>query len=94
LADLLVQLGDDLLALVRRRSLPLEELGHPLPQRRLPLADQQRVHLVLPTNLGRGLDSHQRLQTHLGFEGPTILFAFSFHRSALSHVEQTSKSQA
>jgi hypothetical protein len=92
LADLLMQLRDHLLAVLRGRVASLEQLVHPFPQRRFPLTDQQGMHLVLTCNLRRRFHPDQRLQANLGLESTTILFAFSLHRSALSHIEQTSKS--
>jgi len=94
LADLLMQLSDDLLAFVRHRLATLEQLGHPIPYNLFPLRHQQRMHLVLPGDLRSRFHSHHRLKSHLRLEGSAILFAFAFHRSALSHVEQTSKSLA
>jgi hypothetical protein len=89
-ADLLMQRCQLAFAVVVHRFAPLEQLGQPLPDRRLPLAHQHRMHLMLARQLSHGLDSHHRVQAHAGLERATILFAFSLHRSALSHFEQTS----
>jgi hypothetical protein len=90
-----MQRGDPLLAVVPDRRLAfLEEFGQPIPHGPFPLADQHRVHLILPRQLRHRFHSDYRLQANFGFESATVLFAFSFHRSALSHREQTSKRQA
>jgi hypothetical protein len=89
-----VELRDGFLAVIGRRLAAFEDLGHPFLEDLFPLRHQQRMHLMLARDLRGRLDSHHRLQADLGLEGATVLLAFAFHRSALSHVEQTSKSLA
>jgi hypothetical protein len=91
LADLLVELGDGLLAFIGNGLASFEELGHSLSEDLLPLRHQQRMHLILARDLRGRFDFDHRLQADFGLEGATVLLAFPFHRSALSHFEQTSK---
>jgi hypothetical protein len=94
LADLLMQLGDGPLAVSvgwRRR---FKQLRQPIPNDSLPLRDQGGMHLILAGDLPDGFNTHQRFQTNFGLERSTVMFAFCFHCSALSHIEQKPESQA
>ena len=84
LTNLLVQLGNQLL-LVLRPGLPgLEQFGHVIPNCRPPLRHLGRMHRILSRQLRDRLKPHQGFESRLGLEGRTMPFAFSFHKSALS----------
>jgi hypothetical protein len=89
-----MQLRDRLLALVWGLLLSLKDPWHSIQKDPLPLRHQQRMHLVLSRNLRRCFDSHQRLKANFGLQGSTIPSALLFHGTALSHIEQSSKSLA
>src|SRR3984957_2468143 len=92
LTDLLMQLGNQLLLILRARLPGLEQFGQVIPNRRPPLRDLRRMHRILSRQLRNRLKPHQGFESHFGLEGRTMPFAFRFHKSALSYLQQTDKS--
>jgi hypothetical protein len=92
LTDLLVQLGNQLLLILCSGLPGLEEFGHVIPNRGPPLRDLGWMHRILSRQLRDRLQPHQGFESHFGLEGRTMPFAFSFHKSALSYLQQTDKS--
>jgi len=94
LANLLVQLGDQLLLVLRPRLPRLEQFGHVIPNRRPPLRDLRRMHRILSRQLRDRFQPHQGFESHFSLEGRTVSFPFCFHKSALSYLQQTGKNRA
>lgn len=76
LANLLVQLGHQRLAVLIGRSRGLEQLRQVVSDHTLPLGHLHRMHLVVSGNLPDRLDAHQGFQSHLGLEGAWVSFPF------------------
>jgi hypothetical protein len=93
LADLLMQLGNQLLLILRPRLAGFKQFGHVIPNRRPPLRDLRRMHRLLSRQLHDRFQPHQGFESHFGLEGRTVPFAFCFHKSALSYLQQTGKNR-
>jgi hypothetical protein len=91
LSNLLMQLRNQLLLVLRPRLPGLEQLGQVIPNRRPPLRHLCRMHSVLSRQLRDRLKPHQGFESHFGLEGRTMPFAFCFH-SLLSFRQQTNES--
>ena len=87
-----MQLRDQLLLILRAGSSRLKQLRQTIPDRRFPLRDLRRMHRVLSRQLRDRLKPHQGLESHFGLKGRTVPFAFGFHASAFSHLQQTQES--
>ena len=87
-----MQLGNQLLLVLRARLSGLEEFGHVIPNRRSPLRDLRWMHRILSRQLRDRLKPNQGFESHFGLEGRTMSFPFCFHKSALSYLQQTSES--
>ena len=91
LPNLLMQLGNQLLLILRPGLPRLKEFGHVIPNRRSPLCHLRRMYPVLSRQLRDRLKPHQGFESHFGLEGRTMPFAFCFH-SLLSFRQQTNES--
>jgi len=88
-----MQLRDQLLLILRAGLPRLEQFGQMIPNRRFPLRDLRRIHRILSRQLRDRFEPHQGFESHFGLEGRTVSFAFCFHRSALSYLQQTGKNR-
>ena len=91
LADLLMQLRNQLLLIFRPRLPGFEQFGHVIPNRRAPLRHLRWMHRVLSRQLRDRLKPDQGFESHFGLEGRTMPFAFCFH-GLLSLLQQTGES--
>ena len=87
-----MQLGNQLLLVLRAGLAGLKQFRHVIPNRRSPLRDLRWMHRILSRQLRDRLKPHQGFESHFGLEGRTMPFAFCFHKSALSYRQQTDKS--
>ena len=93
LANLLMQLSDQLFLILRPRLPRLEQFGHVIPNRRPPLRDLRRMHRILSRQLRDRFEPDPGFESHVGLEGRTVSFAFCFLRFALSYLQQTGKNR-
>jgi len=95
LANLFVELSDQLLLILAGGLWRLEELRQMIANDSFPLRHLHRMHLIFSGNLPDRFDAHQRFQSNLGFEGtcvPLALSSFAHGSAVLSSPAEPEKS--